>query len=49
MVIRKGKELQVKCHLYKGDHIIKDCLDLPSIRKATRSRRIDKIEKRNSP
>ena len=29
--------------------MIKDCLDLPSVRKATRSRRIDKVEKRNSP
>ena len=29
--------------------MIKDCPDLPSVRKATRSRRIDKVEKRNSP
>ena len=49
MFVRKGKELQVKCYLYKGDHIIKDCLDLPSARKATRLRRIDKVKKRNSP
>ena len=49
MFVRKGKELQVKCHLYEGDHIIKDYLDLPSARKATRLRRIDKVKKRNSP